>query len=728
MEEKQEQIRLIILEDSEDDALLLIRMLKKSGMNLESMVCSNENQFVTTIDEKEYDIIISDFDLNGFTGLDAFQIHKNTGNDVPFIIVSGAIGEELAVQAMRQGVHDYLMKDNLERLIPVIDRELKEAKLRREQSLISKALGLEKHKFELLVENAPIGIMIVAKNGQIKYINSMTEEIFGFSNEELETIPEMIPKLFSDTKESQWIIEFWSNIFDPSIPLPNIEFPLLRTRDGSPKYIKFKSSPIDDDSFILMAEDVTHQKVASITLERSQKRLAQIFDTVEDIIIEVIHENEKLVISNVNKSFTENTGHEKLDVLNRPIEELFDHQELIDSFYSTIKKQNDGTMELQLDFPSGSRYWEIFISPIFTDNGSLYRIILNARDLTKRKKQEMISQNNEKKFRIVSSLASDAIWEWNSDTKCIEWNDGVTTLFGYKNESLGHSISWVLNTVHPADLKFVKESFNKVLHDQNEHWSTDLRFKCLDGSYKNVQVSGHIFYNKQKDPIRIMGAMVDHTHILKAEELRIKSLVEGADNERKIISEELHDNLGQNLTLSTILLEQLQQEYDDQRLEKVSAIVHDVIDKTRNLAHSLMPKTVHDFGLKAGILSLNSSIALAKSFNINTNFNFEDDRFNPQIETNLFRIVQEAMNNIIKYAKAKNVFIQMHRSNNTLMLTIEDDGVGFDVNDQRLKDGVGLKNIENRVFYLNGKRTIESNVGQGTLILIELPIDDGIHK
>ncbi len=717
------KIRLLIIEDSEDDAMLLLRMLRKSGFSPEYIIVDNQESLQKALTTPDFDLIISDFDLKGFTGIEAFEMFQQTKKDIPFIIVSGAIGEELAVEAMRRGVQDYLMKDKLGRLIPVIKRELNEAQLRKEQAVTELALEYERNKFQLLVEGAPIAIMIFSNQGKIQYINDMAEKTFGYALEEYDPITEFIPKLFQNETDSQWMLNFWTNEFDPNKKLPEIDFPLILSKDGTPKYIKFRTAPIRDSSFILMAEDITKLKRTAISLENSQKRLENIFDTVEDIIIEIVQENEAYFISNVNTSFTVNTGIRYHEAVDQKIESvLLDDPLLFTSINRAIKGDNTVSWENELNFPVGNRHWEIFVAPLFTDDGKLYRIILTARDITARKQQEIKLNNSEKKYRLVSSIASDAIWEWFMTEDQIEWNEGITTLFGYEKEKIGHTIDWVKSKVHEADIDHLEESLQKSLGNKEENWIVGFRFRCADESYKYVNSMGFIFYDIHRNPTRILGAMIDQTHRLKSEELRIKSLVDGADSERKAIAEELHDNLGQNLSLASILLDQVPPEQKGEKVVKATKIINKSIEETRNMAHALMPKAIHDFGLKAAILSLLNNIKLVHDYQINVHFNFDEERFNAKIETNLYRIVQEATNNIIKHAQAKIIFIQMIKSESSLSLTIEDDGIGFDQTKNLSKNGIGLKNIENRVYYLDGKLTMESAAGNGTLLLIDLPL------
>lgn len=123
-------IRILLIEDSADDATLLLREIKRGGFDPQSLRVDTFEDTESALQTQNWDIIISDYSMPNFNGMEALQLAKESGKDLPFILISGTIGEEYAVRAMKAGASDYLMKDNLTRLIPAIERELKEAKNR----------------------------------------------------------------------------------------------------------------------------------------------------------------------------------------------------------------------------------------------------------------------------------------------------------------------------------------------------------------------------------------------------------------------------------------------------------------------------------------------------------------------------------------------------------------------------------------------------------------------
>ena len=145
-------LRTLIIEDSEDDALLIVRLLQKSGYDPKYKRVETAEAMHEALERQTWGIIISDYKMPHFNGLEALKLYKEKGLDIPFIIVSGTIGEEIAATAMVSGAHDYVMKNNLPRLVPAIQRELREAESRRERKLAKQELLLTDMRQEALLK------------------------------------------------------------------------------------------------------------------------------------------------------------------------------------------------------------------------------------------------------------------------------------------------------------------------------------------------------------------------------------------------------------------------------------------------------------------------------------------------------------------------------------------------------------------------------------------------
>ena len=210
------------------------------------------------------------------------------------------------------------------------------------------------------------------------------------------------------------------------------------------------------------------------------------------------------------------------------------------------------------------------------------------------------------------------------------------------------------------------------------------------------------------------------------EKRMIAELIDTEDTVRRRIASDLHDGLGQNLTSASINLESLKSELIHWSVEKqqvfyqVLQSLQDSIAETRAIARNLMPKTVDEFGL---VLSVESMINALKYTGIDFHFfnNLKGKRLALNVEVMIYRIIQEAVNNILKYANAEIVSIHLMKYQDNLILMVEDDGVGFSTSASEFTSGVGLTSIKNRVKSLSGNLIIDSSPGDGTTITIEIP-------
>lgn len=178
-------LRLLVVEDSKDDALLIVRELRRAGYNVTFERVDTPESMGSALARETWDLILSDYTMPYFSGIAALELLTETGLDIPFIIISGSIGEDLAVAAMKAGAHDYLMKGNIRRLVPSVERELRDAEVRRQHRHAEEAL----HKSEALkgaiLDSAPDCIVTIDHEGNITEFNPAAERTFGYTSREL---------------------------------------------------------------------------------------------------------------------------------------------------------------------------------------------------------------------------------------------------------------------------------------------------------------------------------------------------------------------------------------------------------------------------------------------------------------------------------------------------------------------------------------------------------------
>src|SRR5881296_2772443 len=177
-------IRVLIVEDSENDSLLLARELKRGGYDLTLERVDTPDAMKAALRNRAWDIVIADFSMPKFSGTEALTMVRGTGLDMPFIFVSGTIGEETAVAAMKVGAHDYIMKGNLSRLVPAVERELRETEVRRQRKIAEGALRESEARYRELVENATYGIFRSTANGRFLEVNRALITMLGYDSKE----------------------------------------------------------------------------------------------------------------------------------------------------------------------------------------------------------------------------------------------------------------------------------------------------------------------------------------------------------------------------------------------------------------------------------------------------------------------------------------------------------------------------------------------------------------
>ncbi len=343
--------------------------------------------------------------------------------------------------------------------------------------------------------------------------------------------------------------------------------------------------------------------------------------------------------------------------------------------------------------------------------------------------QQALKESN-LRYELVSKATNDPIWDWDLLTQKITWNDKVS-IFGY-SEIIDKDDAWCESNIHPEDVERVKIKLDQHLSRQSETWTDTYRFRCFDGTYMHILDRGHILRNKSGVAYRMIGCMQNITEMVlleqKLEEERIesqrdvlKAVILGQEKEKDEIGRELHDNINQILVTVKMYLGIAKS--NKSRLEEMTEKSYDhisnVMNEIRALSHSLATPSLGDITLQEALQfmidEINSGKKLKIAFSDQTNGKINDKNR----ELALYRITQEQLSNILKYAKATEVSICIKVTGNNIHLIIADNGVGFDLS--KITKGIGLKNINNRISVYSGKMNIISSPGKGCRLEISIP-------
>ncbi len=263
----QNRLKVLLIEDNESDGALIIRQLEKASYDVKFIRVESRLEMAAALEQDDWDIVISDFSLPQFTAHDSLKLLRDSGKDIPFIVVSGTIGESTAVLMMKSGAQDYLMKDNLTRLAPAVGRELADSLVRRERKRASAELRESEAKFRAVWENSTDAIG-VAIHGMQKFVNPAYVTLFGYDSQD-EMAGRSILNLVA-TDERARIEEYIKNrSVEPSLPFEYETIGLKK--DGTTFNMDVKLSLFnynDEQHVLIILRDITERK-------RSEERLRE---------------------------------------------------------------------------------------------------------------------------------------------------------------------------------------------------------------------------------------------------------------------------------------------------------------------------------------------------------------------------------------------------------------------------------------------------------------------
>ena len=280
-------LRALIVEDSEDDAVLLVRELSKGGYDPVFERVYTADAMRSALQRQQWDVVICDYVVPGFGASAALKLFQDTGLDVPFIVVSGKVGEEAAIETMKAGAHDYVLKNNLARLCPAIGRELLEAGERRARREAQDALRESGERYRLLADSAADAIISCDDSGKIVSLNKAALNMFGRAEAEMLGRPEaaLMPERYRQAHQEALVR--MSTTGASHIVGKTVDFHGLR-KDGSefPLALSLSTWQMGDRRYYTaIMRDMTERNQAEEALRESHKQTVTILESITNAFI-----------------------------------------------------------------------------------------------------------------------------------------------------------------------------------------------------------------------------------------------------------------------------------------------------------------------------------------------------------------------------------------------------------------------------------------------------------
>jgi PAS domain S-box-containing protein len=659
-------LHILIVEDQPADVDLMLYELRKAGYEPKVIIVETESEYLSAL-EKQPELILADYTLPQFNGLRALELLQERGLEIPFILISGTIDEEVAVQAMKNGAADYILKDRMARLGQAVDHALAALALRIKNQRVEQALRESEAKFRLLVQESFDGIVVTDDSGMIIEWNESIEKITGITRNEalgkalwdiqLQAQP---PEHRSEQLRSA-IRETYQQAIErqtaPWFYLADIRE--IQHVNGSRKFIESVTFPVIAE-YHFMLGSIIRDVSGRIQAEAEIRRRAEQAEALVRVAGKL---TARLDLEAVLKAVCKETS--------RALQ--------VQASMVLLYDQSKDQLTQRAFFNStGGQVVEMPPLPraAFERYAPASKAISILPDLKLRSETELAELSEKLDARTAIYL------RMNHDRHFI----GMLAIFtcGQRREFTKDELSLLTGFASQAAAAI----YNAWLFDQ---------------------------VRKGRESLAALSRI----------------LLEVQEEERRSLSRELHDQIGQSLTGLKMLFESLDgfPVQATERIELGRSLVVDLIERTRRISLDLRPSMLDDLGLLPALLWHNERCQEQAQLEIDFKHAGLERRFPPEIETAAYRIIQEGCTNIIRHAGVKHANIRVWSEADVLHIHVEDRGAGFEVEPVITGgSGKGLSGMRERALLTGGTLEIHSRPSQGTTLVAHLPLNDHIER
>jgi PAS domain S-box-containing protein len=496
-------------------------------------------------------------------------------------------------------------------------------------------------------------------------------------------------------------------------------------KDGTVKYIIAKSKFEFDENgkpagLYGISHDVTESKIA----EDEIKKLSFIAQETNNVVIITDPLGE---IVWVNEAFTRTTEFEFEEAVGKKPGDFLQGEEtnlaVVRYMHGKLKNTEPFECDILNYSKSGKKYWlRIQSQPQFDEAGKLKYFFAVETDITKEKEAEQVLKTSEERYRYLFNNNPASILIWDLETlEVMEINETAIALYGYSREEF--LTKTVMDLRLPVQHDKIKDFAADMLQETDliavKNWihiKKSGEEMCLNISSHHIQFKGRpVILSLATDiteKIKLEKEL-ENEKLLKHQEIT-KAVISAQEQERQELGGELHDNVNQILAGSLLYLGLAKKELniDHPYLKETDTLINTAIQEIRNLSHSLIPPSLHESEFLDALKNIIESTQKTSGITISLQAcGFDESSIPDKLKLTIYRIVQEQLNNILKHAAAQKVIIHLVKDNEKNLLSIKDDGAGFDT--AKKSNGVGLMNIKTRASLFSGDVSIISSPGKG---------------
>ena len=609
----------------------------------------------------------------------------------------------------------------------VTERVLSENKLRESEE-----------RFRNVIEIATDIIFNTDLEGNITYVNPVFEAHSGYSLTEL--LGKDINILVDDSYKEK-IKEIYFSFFKSS-EKNMITTVSARTKSDEKIWLELNISKIHEGKFVVgftaIARNITRRKETEMALAESEEKYRLLVENSTEMIYKTDLEGNYIFI---NQVFIEQSGLTEAEILkmncfDRVVKE---HQNEVQDFYK--KQFKDKKKFSYYEFPSiiaNNKFCWIGQTALLELNkrGDPKGYSITARDITEKHEAEEALKSSEERLSVAQEIAHIGHWQENHKTGELFFSDECKRILGFDTDiDIKKGQFWGI--VHPEEVDEFKKLWVSLEKNMLTHVGK-FRIVLKNGSIRHINERAHFKKDNKGNLSLTLGTVQDITSEMHTEKeiktsrekirelsLHLQSIQE---EERAYLAREIHDELGQGLTGIKMDLSWLKQRIENgspeinERIISLNNLIDQIIVSVRKISSELHPAILEDLGLRAAIEWQIEEFKKRSTINCELLLPEEKLGFDKNQARSIFRIIQESLTNILRHSKADNIKIAIQRINDNVLLTITDDGIGFDPLLNQIDRGFGLFGMKERAESLEAELTINSVPKEGTTITLHIPI------
>ena len=596
-----------------------------------------------------------------------------------------------------------------------------------QRKIYERAEEESQQRFRAIFNGTNDAILLVDDSGKYVKVNPAACKLLGYSREEL------LNKTISDIMHAHFPT-LWQEFMDESSHEGTVE--ILR-KDGKIITCHYNATAnILPGLHLSILVDVTKSKKAEALLRKSEARLAEAerlgqygnweFDAVSG---ELTWSDELYRIFGVDKKNFPISFHTQMDFIDSNdrfrIFKIIKEADLRGSSFDCEYTAYTSTGEKKIIHALG--YAEV------NPEGKTIRLFGTAQNITSRKRYEEALKESELKYRLLFADNPMSMMVLCSQTKrFLDVNEAAVQHYGYSKEE------FLIMTALDIRPEEEKERFNKILFLEKEKQEGIWKHIKKDGSLINVHILFHNIIFDKKDARLVL--INDVTEQLKAEEEKknyyqqlhelTAHLVKIREDERTRISREIHDEIGQQLTClkmdASWINKKLGTIHEDvkDKIYDMEILIDDTVNTIRRISSDLRPGILDDLGLVAALEWQGQEFERRTGIKLLFDCELEEVSLDKDVSTNVFRVFQEALTNVVKHANASIVETCFEEMEKCIILRVKDNGQGFNLSERPTKNSLGLVGMRERALLFGGLLAIESQLGIGTTITLKMPFTE----